>query len=194
MTASESNLDHWRHGGPPEPSRLMHVIAEAWPLAADERGIWLLTRDWPLMTEPIAADGDPHADLELELIRSQLAADTVLLHQTSSRVDRDAVVLTYMTVITCEGPVRSRWPDALPVSPRVAEHVGKPPTHGAAEAPTVRQWDVVLHGLRHLAFQLGQAGDAELARALDGNFARHLAAWTPVLYQMYNREHVPESA
>jgi hypothetical protein len=187
--AIEPDVANWNHGGPPSPSKLMHVIAEAWPLAADTQGIWLLTRDWPLMTEPIGHNGDPHADLELELIRAQMFGATALLHQTSSRIDRDACILTYMAVIRCHGPVRSQWPDALPVSPKVAGHVGKPPTHGAAEAPVVRQWDVVLHGLRHLAFQLGPAGDAELARVLDGNWGRHLAAWTPVLYQMYDRVH-----
>jgi hypothetical protein len=192
--AIEPDVQNWNHGGSPSPSKLMHVIAEAWPLAADQAGIWLLTRDWPLMTEPIGAQGDPHADLELELIRAQMFGHLALLHQTSSRVDRDAVVLTYMAVIRCSGPVRSTWPDALPVSRAAADHVGKPPTHGAAEAPVVRHWDVVLHGLRHLAFQLGAAGDAELARVLDGNWGEHLAAWTPVLYQMYSDRHVPESA
>lgn len=187
--AIEPDVDRWNHGGPPDPDRLMHVLAEAWPLAADTAGIWLLTRDWPLMTDPLAADGDPHADLELELVRAQMFADTRLLHQTSSRIDGGAVVLTYMAVIGCDGPVRSRWPDALPVSRAAALVVGKPPTHGAAEPPTVRHWDVVLHGLRHLAFQLGSSGDAELAAALDENWRRHLAEWEPVLYQMYSDRH-----
>ena len=55
--AIEPDVDRWNHGGPPDPDKLMYVIAEAWPLAADTAGIWLLTRDWPLMTEPLGADG-----------------------------------------------------------------------------------------------------------------------------------------
>lgn len=188
MTA-ETNLGLWQHGGPPEPSTLMHVTAEVWPLAADEQGIWLLSGDWPLVTPPIAADGDPHADLELELIRAQMLGDTALLHQTSSRVDGPSAVLTYMAVIRCQGSVRARWPHARPVSRRVAEVVGKPPTHGAAEAPEVRHWDVLLHGLRHLAFQLGAAGDATLAAALEGPWGWHLAGFTPTLYRLYDRVH-----
>lgn len=187
--AIEPDVDHWNHGSPPEPTKLMHVIAECWPLAADTQGIWLLSRDWPLMTEPLAADGDPHADLELELMRAQMFGDLKLLHQTSSKIDRGALVLNYLAVIGCHGPVRSRWPDALPISRAAATHVGKPPTHGAAEAPIVRQWDVILHGLRHLAFQLGPAGDATLAAALDGNWGEHLARWTPTLYAMYDQIH-----
>ncbi len=179
----------WQHGGPPEPSDLMHVTAEVWPLAADEQGIWLLSDQWPWPTPPIAADGDPHADLELELIRNQAFVDTALLHQTSSRVDGPAVVLTYMAVVRCAGSVRSRWPEARPVSQRAAQLVGQPPTHGAAEAPEVRHWDVLLHGLRHLAFQLGPEGDATLANALDGQWRRHLAVFSPTLYRMYDRVH-----
>jgi hypothetical protein len=191
LADSEAARSLWRlrHGMPPEPARLMHVIAECWPFAADERGIWLLAREYPLQTEPIAADGSPQDDIELELIRAQMFGDLALLHQTSTRIDGPAAVQTYVAVIRCDGPVRSCWPDALPMSPKVAGHVGKPPTHGAAEAPMVRQWDVVTHGLRHLAFQLGPAGDATLAEALDGNWGEHLAAWTPTLYQMYDRLH-----
>lgn len=185
----EPDAARWNHGGPPDPAKLRYLYAEAWPLAADEQGIWLLTRDWPLMTEPIGTQEDPHELLELELIRAQMYPDLALLHQTSSRLERHAGVFTYMAVIRCDGPVRLRWPDALPVSRAAAQVVGKPPTHGAAEAPVVRHWDVVLHGLRHLAFQLGPAGDATLAEALDGNWGEHLAIWTPVLYEMYSDKH-----
>jgi hypothetical protein len=183
------DLDRLQHGGPPEPARLMHVTVECWPFAADSRGIWLLTGSWPLQTTPVAADGDPQADIELELIRNQMFGDLGVLHQTSSRIDGPACVLTYVAVIRTAGPVRSRWPDAVPVPPRLSEAVGGPPTHGATEAPDVRQIDVVRHSLRHLAFQLGSAGDATLADALDGYWREHLAAWTPALYAMYRQVH-----
>jgi|GEM_PF-1527566 len=188
MTA-EPNLDLWQHGGPPAPSRLMHVIGECWPFAADQQGIWLLTGTWPLVTEPVATDGSIQADLELELIRAQMFGDLALLHQTSTRVDGPACIQTHVAVVRCVGPIRSRWPAAKPVPPRLSEVVGQPPTHGAAEEPDVRQIDVIRHGLRHLAFQLGPGGDATLAAALDGNWRRHLAAWTPELYRMYDRTH-----
>jgi hypothetical protein len=187
--SAEPNLDHWQHGGPPEPSQLMHVIGEVFPLAADEAGIWLLSGDYPWSSLPVPADSSPVAECEWELV--QHGAVAVLgPHQTSSRVDGAALITTHVAVIACPGPVRASWPQAKPVSPRIAKRVGKPPTHAANKAPEeVRQWDALTHGLRHLAFQLGPAGDATLAEALDGNWGEHLAAWTPTLYQMYDRVH-----
>lgn len=188
MTA-EPNLDRWNHGGPPDPDRLMHVIAECWPFAADDRGIWLLSRDYPLQTLPLAPDANGFDDLELELIRNQMFADLAILHGTSTRPEGSAGVWTFVAVINCDGPVRARWPDALPMSAKVAEYVGKPPTHAAAQPPVVRHWDVVTHCLKHLAFLLTPWGDATTAAELDDNWRRHLAAWTPTLYQMYDRIH-----
>ena len=41
--------------------------------------------------------------------------------------------------------------------------------------------DVLLHGLRHLKFQIGPWGDAEIAAAMDRNWRRHLHALKPAL-------------
>jgi hypothetical protein len=193
MTAIEPDVARWNHGAPPDPATLMHVIAECWPFAADTQGIWLLCREYPLTTDPLAGDADGFDDIKLELIRNQMA-DWTILHGTSCRPERGAGIWTFVAVIDCDGPVRSRWPDALPMSTKVAAHVGKPPTHGAADPPVVRHWDVACHALKHLAFLLSPWGDAETAAQLDDNWRRHLAAWTPTLYQMYDRTHVPESA
>lgn len=187
MTAIEPDAGRWNHGGPPDPATLMHVIAECWPFAADQQGIWLLSREYPLQTEPLAAGANGFDDLELELIRNQMFADLKILHGTSTRPEGPAEVLTFIAVIDCDGPVRSRWPDALPMSTKAAEHVGKPRTHGAAQAPVVTHWHVVEHCLKHLAFLLSPWGDAETAAQLDDNWRRHLDAWTPTLAQMYDR-------
>lgn len=195
-SAIEPDAGRWNHGAPPDPERrLMHVIAECLPFAADTQGIYLLCREEPLQTEPLVWGSTGFPEVKDELDRNQMLGDLKALHQTSSRPEGDGI-WTFVAVIDCDGPVKSRWPDALPMSTKVAHHprVGKPPTHGAADPPVVRHWDIALHCLKHLAFLLSPWGDAETASKLDDNWRRHLAAWTPTLYQMYDRLHVPESA
>lgn len=191
MTA-EPNLDLWEHGGPPEPSRLMHLVGEVFPFAADDTGIWLLSGEGPWVTYPIAEDSSPIAECEWELTTHGAVA-VIGPHQSSSRVDGPAGIWTHFAVIECRGPVRATWRHALPVSPRLVDRVGKPPTHPANATPQeVRMVDAFHHALRHLAFQLSEWGDAEIADKLDVNWRRHLAAWRPTLYRLYDR--VYESA
>ena len=56
----------------------------------------------------------------------------------------------------------------------------------AEQVPAVRVSDVLLHGLRHLKFQIGPWGDAEIAAAMDRNWRRHLHALKPALATMYS--------
>lgn len=141
------------HGqGYEDSGRPMIVIAEVWPVAADELGLWLLSGDGPRPSLPVMDDAEPFDYAEMELMQAGMWATTKILHSTSWRVDRGDLVVTYLAVVECEGLVRSRWPDALPISVKVADAVGQPPTHAAAEPPTVRYIDVLHHALRHLRF------------------------------------------
>ena len=97
-----------------------------------------------------------------------------------------AVVLTYMAVVRVDGYVLEAWPDAAPVMTALTSAIGKPPPHRAAEMPEVRVSDVLLHGLRHLKFQIGPWGDANIAAAMDRNWRRHLHALKPALATMYS--------
>lgn len=188
MTA-EPNLDLWQHGGPPEPSRLMHVTAEIWPLAADEEGIWLVSGTWPWATLPFADDASFNAEFDCALLEH--GATAVLgPHGTSCRIDGPSLVCTAVTVIDCPGTVRASWPQAKPISPQIVDKVGKPPTHPANRVPDeIRLWDALAGTLRHLAFQLTPYGDAELAGRLDKWWRLHLADWSPILFRLYDRVH-----
>lgn len=184
------NLNEPEWGRIVPPPELLHVVAECWPFSADRQGIWLLCREEPLRTEPLTRGATGFDEIKRELRRHRMLADELVLHQTSSRPEWVAGIWTFVAVIDCDGPVLSRWPDALPMSIKAAEHVGPPPTHAAADAPDWSYWHVVEHCLRHLAFLLSPWGDAETASKLDENWRRHLGVWTPTLYRMYQ----PESA
>src|SRR5215216_6715256 len=116
------------HGqGYEDSGRPMIVIAEVWPVAADELGLWLLSGDGPRPSLPVMDDSEPFDYAEMELMQAGMWATTKVLHSTSWRVDRGDLIVTYLAVVECEGLVRSRWPDALPISVKVADAVGQPP-------------------------------------------------------------------
>lgn len=160
----------------------MTVRAEVWPLAADELGVWLLSGGDAWRSFAIAADSEPHFEVEL-LAAGHDMPRPLLLHSTSWRSDGPAVVLTYVAVFDCPALVRDIWPAALPVDPGLLPAVGNPPGHGAADAPVPRYVDVLHHALRHLRFLMDT--DAGAAAVLTGHWARHLARLTPVLAGMY---------
>jgi hypothetical protein len=165
----------------------MGIIDEAWPVAADEAGIWLLSGSDALRWGPVMADGDVHYEAETLLRGFGInLADVAVIHSTSWRPDGPAIVLTYMAVVKVTGYVLETWPDAAPVTSALPAAVGKAPPHGAAEVPVPRVVDVLLHGLRHLKFLAGPDGDAETAAALDGNWLRHLAPLRPALAAMFS--------
>lgn len=188
--STESNLDLWQHGGPPEPSSLMHVTAEIWPLAADQQGIWLVSGDWPWLTLPFADDTSFNAEFECALLEH--GATAVLgPHGTSCRIDGPSLICSAVAVLNEIGPVRASWPNAKPIPvERIVAEVGKPPTHPANRVPDkVRQWDALVGTLRHLAFQLTPYGDAELAGKLNKWWRLYLADAAPILFRLYDRVH-----
>jgi hypothetical protein len=79
---------------------------------------------------------------------------------------------------------------------KVADAVGQPPTHAAAEPPTVRYIDMLHHALRHLRFLTDPSSigfDATIAGELDETWQRHLTTFEPTIARMYSREHRPLS-
>ena len=176
---------------------LMTVTVEVWPVAADDAGIWLLSRPGAWQWGPVEATSDVHYEVELLLFHHGIdPGDAVFisvpagtprtdaLHSTSWRPHGPTIVLTYMAVIAAGGYVRERWPSASPLTAALSAAVGKAPPHGAAEVPVPRLVDVPLHGLRHLRFLMDY--DAEVSAALDENWRRHLAPLEPALFTMFS--------
>lgn len=169
-------------------SEPMAVRVEIWPVAADNAGVWLVSGDdaWrPNL--PVAADSEPHAEVELTLSGYTSSDERAMLHSTSWRVEGPAVVVTYLVALKVSGPVRGRWPSALPVSLELANEVGRPPTNSPTDPPAPRHVDVLLHGLRHLAFLLET--DATNRAALGPEWDTHLATLKPALATMYDTPH-----
>jgi hypothetical protein len=162
----------------------MLVRVEVWPVAADETGIWLVSGDDALRSHNVASDSEPHTVAEDLVTPLGLPA---LLHSTSWRVDGPAVIVTYLAVMVPGDLVRGVYPHAEPVGVPLQEAVGRPFTHGPVDPPTPRFIDVLMHGIRHLAFLVDN--DATVSAALDGDWRRHLAALEPALAVMYQGRH-----
>lgn len=167
----------------------MATWVEVWPVAADKRGIWLVSGvgAWnPAL--PVAADSSPHAEVELLLAENGALTDATLIHATSWRHDPPRQVDSYMVILDTHGDyVRARWPQAAPVDLWLPVEVGRPSTHAANEPPAPRHVDVLLHGLRHLRFLRDEDGTA--AAAMSEDWRRHLDAFTPALACMYSDVH-----
>ncbi|GAA2347133.1 hypothetical protein [Dactylosporangium salmoneum] len=175
-------------------SEPMTVYPEVWPVAADAKGLWLISGDGPWRPAlPIYADGDVHQEVELELSSNGIdRADVVLLHSTSWRADGPAIVLTYIAIVRKPGYVRQNWPGAEPISPLLPAAVGKPPTHAADEAPAPRYVDCLLHAIRHVAFLRDR--DATAAAVLDEHWLSALSGLDPALAGMYADQHCRRAA
>lgn len=170
----------------------MTVLGEVWPLAADEEGIWLLSGLDPWQSAlPITSDADIHAEIELLMqMHGMDLSDVPLLHSTSWRQHGPSTILTYVAIVRKPGYVRQNWPVAEPISPHLPGFVGKPYQHGAAEAPTPRFIDVVLHAIRHLA--LLRDTDDTAAAVFDEHWLHHIEKLRPALAGMYRiDEHRP---
>jgi hypothetical protein len=156
---------------------------EVWPIAADPVGIWLVDDDaWRSM--PLTSDIEPHDEVELLLAgHGARYRDVALLHSTSWRVDGPGLLLTYIALVRAPGLVLSSWPDALPLSPHLCQGVGRPPGHAATERPFPRDWDVLFHAVRHLAW-LADTDDTA-REAMGPDLLEHVAFLAPALSGMY---------
>lgn len=161
----------------------MTVQVEVWPVAADDAGLWLVSGDDAWRCGPVMADGDVHFEVEGLMWEHGVAAGTAVIHSTSWRAEGTSVVLTYMAAVRVEGFARDRWPDAMPVTPALAAAVGRPPAHAPTEPPAPRFVDVLLHGLRHLAFL--RLYDVPASEALPEHWHEHLRRFEPALAGMY---------
>jgi len=170
------------------------VLGEVWPLATDptvptdQAGIWLCSGTLP-WTTPFKPQGRRIHDMIVAQLtqRGVPVRPSTPLHQTSCRDIGIAMVQTYLAVIDCDGPVKARWPLALPVSEQLARLVGPPPTHASGERPRPRDWDVLTHGLGHL-HRLYHT-NATFRRDLAPMFAEHLTKWEETLFQQFERVH-----
>jgi len=63
------------HGqGYEDSGRPMIVVAEVWPVAADELGLWLLSGDGPRPSLPVMDDAEPFDYAEMELMQAGMWA------------------------------------------------------------------------------------------------------------------------
>jgi hypothetical protein len=167
----------------------MGALVEVWPLAADSAGIWLLSGDDAWRSGRIDADGSPQSELEYVLWEHGVHERTGYAHSTSWRVDGPHILLTYMAVIGIDELARDDWPNASPISIRLATAVGPARSGPALNEPIPRHIDVLLHGIRHLRFLLDT--DATAQRALTAPWPRHLSGLDPALSGMYTVEEEP---
>ncbi len=178
----------------------MTVVAEVWPLAADETGLWLISgEEGPWDSDIIMADSDMHWEVETALLAHGIARESVIaLHLTSAsepgaveasvwtscRPFGTSIIHTYMAAVRPEGFAREQWPEARPVTVDLALAY-KPRSHGAADPPMPRDVDVLIHGLRHLKNLIET--DDDNAAALGELWRRHLEPFKPALATMYHR-------
>ena len=169
-------------------SEPMNLTVEVWPVVADEAGLWLVSGDDAWRFGPVPADSDVHYEVEFLMADHGVTGqDVAAVHSTSWRPDGPSVVLTYMAAVKADGFALDRWPGALPITPELAEAVGRPPTHAANEAPVPRYVDVALHGLRHLAYLIDH--DRTNADAMGDLWRQHLAPFEPAMAGMYSEPH-----
>lgn len=172
----------------------MTVMVEAWGVAGDPTGLWLVSGDGPWRPDlPVPADSEPHAEAELLLGRHHALNPLVVLHSPSWRPEQGTVIITYVAVI---GPAPDRddqepwlvlddWPAAVPLGPALAAEVGRAPRHDPTGPAVVRDIDVLLHAVRHLRFL--DDTDADVHEVLTADWHRHLAGFAPALAGMYGR-------
>lgn len=160
----------------------MGVTIEVWPIAADSAGIWLLSGDDAWRTDRIDASSTAFFEVDLELVRHSMP-DPVMVHSTSWREEGQRMVATFLAVMPVADLVLDQWPDARPISGLLLDAVGNPAPHDPADQPAPRRVDVLMHGLRHLAFL--RDTDATARAVLAGVWARHLGEMAPALAGMY---------
>jgi hypothetical protein len=139
--------------------QLKYSAVDVHLIGADTSGMYALIPDAPRpwSSPPVThIPGDPCEEwtaAELELIQHGVDLGRVpVIHPTSWRSDGPALVTHFLAVYDSRGAtVKQEWPEAKPISFRLADQVGQPAHHGAAAPPLGnRNIDIMRHALRHL--------------------------------------------
>ena len=181
----------------------METYVLVFPLAADDDGVMLIEPE-PWTHGPVQAgvgvDGTVQAVLKGHGVAdpAPLICHSTSWHEvkTAHSIDGRQFPLytqidAYLTLLELPAQVvEQRWPAAIPVDPIIMQVIGFPGPHGPTRPPAeILQAFALLHGLRHLAFQVGPEGDSELRDALDGTpWRRHLELMRPELARMYRHD------
>jgi hypothetical protein len=165
------------------------VRVEVWPIVADELGLWLISGLDAWRSGNVPYDIGPRDEVQTLLADHDVAEQLRLVHSTSWRADDGFVILTYVAAINAPGLARQSWPDAMPITPDLAEEVGRPEPTAPTGEPWPRYVDVLLHGLRHYRFLTLTDGPAR--DALGEVWRRHLQAFAPALSGMYEHPDSP---
>jgi hypothetical protein len=193
-------------------SDLLETHVLVFPLAADVGGVCLIEPE-PWLHGPVTAgvgiertvwavlEGHGLADPE------PLVVHSTSWHEVKSWHERDGrrfplyhQIDAYLAIPPMPAEyaaVEQRWPAAVPVDLAAIAAVGAtPPEHGPTRAPVeVMQAHALLHGLRHLALELGPYGDSELRDALAGTpWPAHCAELLGVLAHMYRHDLTADAA
>lgn len=167
------------------------VAVEVWPVAVDDQdqtGIWLLDVDaWRV--GPVPADATEW-DAALALLQDN-AARPAVLHQTSTRDEGPVAVHSFVAVVELDDYNLTVWPRAQPITQPLLEAVPDPIAVGPTVAPLPTHFDVLRHGIRHLALLArgvepdGAGLDAAVRSGLTEGWLRELALFSPALASLY---------
>jgi hypothetical protein len=165
-------------------------IAEIWPLAVDDLGIWLISGRDAWRTGPVPSGSGADFEAKLELFAYGISVgDLPWMHSTSWRDELPRMIVTYAAWVQAPGSdlVRGAWRNAMPVTAEAAAAVGPAPPHHPAQPPEPTYWHVLMHGLRHMKYLSDPANDVDSAAVLatDDRWARHLAPFEPELARMF---------
>jgi hypothetical protein len=177
-----------------------HVLV--FPVAADQQGLCLVEPE-PWLHGPVQEGVGVRGTVKAVLFGHGCADPAPLIvHSTSwheigsphpAGGRRYQQVDAYLAVLRLPAgfaAVEQRWPAAIPIDLPAIAAVGRPARHGPTEPPReVLQAHALLHGLRHLALELGPVGDSELREALQETpWPRHLADVRPILAHLYRHD------
>lgn len=138
-----------------------------------------MTDNGPVLTGPcgpapwlIETDRDDHPLATARRIANEVLSDLVVLHSTSWRYERNAVILTFLAVV---GSV----PEPMGQQPLGRSDLAR---GSATSAPETIGFESVLeHGLRHLAWLARE--DVIVGDALDARWHTFLASFIPEPFQ-----------
>jgi hypothetical protein len=171
-------------------------IAEIWPLAVDDLGIWLISGRDAWRTAPVPSGSGADFEAKLELFAYGIGRQHVpWMHSTSWRDELPRLIVTYAAWVRPAGLdlVRGTWRNAMPLTAEAAAAVGPALPHAPAQPPEPTYWHVLMHALRHMKWLSDPANDATSAATLasDARWARHLTPFQPELARMFTQPYQP---